>query len=209
MINYCITVHNELTEFGALIAMLVENKLPEDKIFVLHDGTDVSEDVYSAIQNVCEINDIVYFDYSLYNDFSQFKNKLKSLVPEGEYIFQLDADEMITMSLVKSINGIVKTNDTDLIYISRRNLVEGITKEHLVLWQWTQDENGFINYPDLQGRLYKNLPYIKWEGKVHERIVGAKTTMVLPDQPYDWAILHNKTIEKQEIQNKFYDEINN
>lgn len=63
-----------------------------------------------------------------------------------------------------------------------------------------------INFPDLQDRLYKNLPNIKWEKPVHEKLVGYKTFAFLPfDKKY--CILHHKKIEKQEKQNAMYDNI--
>lgn len=61
-----------------------------------------------------------------------------------------------------------------------------------------------INFPDIQGRLYKNNSSIKWKGKVHERIEGALRYSILPD---DMHLLHFKTIQKQEQQNNLYQQI--
>ena len=63
-----------------------------------------------------------------------------------------------------------------------------------------------INFPDLQDRLYKNSPNIKWNKPVHENLIGYKTFAFLPfDKKY--CILHNKKIEKQEQQNELYNVI--
>lgn len=60
-----------------------------------------------------------------------------------------------------------------------------------------------INYPDYQGRLYRNTSNIKWEGKVHEKIVGYKNFGKIPfDNGFD--ILHFKDIARQEKQNSYY-----
>jgi len=53
-----------------------------------------------------------------------------------------------------------------------------------------------VNAPDPQGRLFKNLPYIEWKRRLHEKIEGAKTYVHLPSI-YELSLHHNKTIEKQ------------
>jgi len=53
-----------------------------------------------------------------------------------------------------------------------------------------------VNAPDPQGRLFKNLPYIEWKRRLHEKVEGAKTYVHLPSV-YELALHHNKTIEKQ------------
>lgn len=60
-----------------------------------------------------------------------------------------------------------------------------------------------VAWPDYQTRIYKNHPDIKWEGKVHERIVGHKTMTALPAEEV-WALIHEKTIDRQRKQNEFY-----
>jgi hypothetical protein len=61
-----------------------------------------------------------------------------------------------------------------------------------------------INFPDFQMRIIKNSPNIKWEGKVHEKIVGYKTISHFPTDDEDWVLFHPKTIDRQEKQNNFY-----
>ena len=63
-----------------------------------------------------------------------------------------------------------------------------------------------INKPDYQTRLYRRTSEIRWEGKVHERIVGYNTLSVLP-QEEDFCLYHPKQIERQEKQNAYYDTI--
>ena len=60
-----------------------------------------------------------------------------------------------------------------------------------------------INWPDLQGRIYKRLPNILWQNKVHEFIVGYKKYANFPlDKKF--SLLHYKTIDNQIKQNNFY-----
>lgn len=60
-----------------------------------------------------------------------------------------------------------------------------------------------VNFPDLQARIYKNTEKIKWHKPLHETITGAEYVSVLP-LDVDYAIIHDKTIEKQIRQNTFY-----
>jgi hypothetical protein len=61
-----------------------------------------------------------------------------------------------------------------------------------------------VNWPDYQSRIYRNSPEIKWENKVHEKIVGFKQYTTLPAVD-ELALIHPKTIERQERQNAYYD----
>jgi hypothetical protein len=61
-----------------------------------------------------------------------------------------------------------------------------------------------INAPDYQGRVYKS--NLRWINKIHERIDCPKEKIAYLDDE-DYAILHYKTIERQEQQNTFYEKI--
>ena len=60
--------------------------------------------------------------------------------------------------------------------------------------------------PDYQWRIYKNSPNIKWKNKVHEVIEGYKTMAQIPGFE-DLSLYHPKTIERQEKQNNYYNEL--
>ena len=125
----------------------------------------------------------------------------------GDYSFNLDADEMISRWMIQNVHEIIAGNEgIDLIYLPRINTVDGITEEHCRMYGYRLDENGWVNFPDWQGRIFRNRPNIRWEKKVHEQITGFKTYATLPtDKPF--CILHPKTIEKQVEQNRFYNEL--
>jgi hypothetical protein len=63
-----------------------------------------------------------------------------------------------------------------------------------------------INWCDYQSRIYRNTPEIRWKNKVHEVLDGFKTYTALPAEE-SFSLYHHKTIEKQEKQNQFYNEI--
>jgi len=204
-ISYAITVCDELQEIKRLVPFLLEHKRPEDEIIVLFDqknGTDEVIDFllpFNRLPHVQTWRGMVFV-----NDFAIWKNKLNDYCG-GDYILQLDADEMITEELIKMLPAILESNsEVDLFVLPRINTVEGITEEHINKWGWKQDEQGRINFPDWQGRLYRK--GLNWYGKVHERIIGAKKYSIMPEDE-GFCILHPKTIERQERQNNFYSKI--
>ena len=110
-------------------------------------------------------------------------------------------------TLSSNIHTIIEDNPTiDLFWVPRINTVEGMTPEHARMWRYNVNEEGWINFPDWQGRIFKNRPNIRWEKKVHEMITGYKTYSTLPeDKPF--CILHPKDVDKQTEQNNFYSRI--
>jgi len=63
-----------------------------------------------------------------------------------------------------------------------------------------------INFPDIQGRIYKNNNRLHWSGKVHESIINAESQIQLPSK-FDMSLMHVKDINKQVEQNKMYNSI--
>ena len=63
-----------------------------------------------------------------------------------------------------------------------------------------------VNWPDYQGRIFRNSRDIYWFGKVHEQIKGAGIVTKLPAEII-WALFHPKTIERQVKQNQMYSQM--
>ena len=203
-ISYSILTHNETKSLEKLLRFLVKWKADGDEIVILDDHSD-DEKTKQILDFYVSAKDIIYEQRSLNNDYATQKNNLKSMC-SGDYSFNLDADEMISRWLIKNIHGILEDNQIDLIYLPRINTVEGLTQQHIQQWGWNVNEEGWINFPDWQGRVFKNRPNIKWEKPVHEVIKGFQTYAHLPtEKPF--CMLHYKKIEKQEQQNKKYDGI--
>jgi hypothetical protein len=204
-ISYAITVCDELQEIKRLVPFLLEHKRPEDEIIVLFDQKNGMDEVIDFLLPFNKLPHVQTWRGMVFvNDFAIWKNKLNDYC-SGDYILQLDADEMITEELIKMLPSILESNsEVDLFVLPRINTVEGITEEHINKWGWKQDEQGRINFPDWQGRLYRK--GLNWYGKVHERIIGAKKYSIMPEDE-GFCILHPKTIERQEKQNNFYSKI--
>ena len=94
----------------------------------------------------------------------------------------------------------------DLIWVPRVNTVDGITDEHIRQWGWKLTEQGWVNYPDYQSRIFRNHESIRWSRPVHEQIQGCKTYAHLPPHE-ELSLYHPKTIQKQESQNQLYSDI--
>lgn len=201
-ISYAITACNEHIELERLLDQLNEHIRLEDEIVVQLD-TNCTIEVKQVAEkyNIGTLYEYHRIFYSLNGDFASFKNNLKQHCTR-DYIFQIDADEYLSPSLLENLSEILKLNpEIELYAIPRINTVTGLTQEHIQKWGWFVNQDGWVNYPDYQTRILKNTPEIKWVNKVHERVVGAKNMVPLPEG-YD--LIHPKTIERQEKQNNFY-----
>lgn len=202
MISYAVTVKDEYDEIYRLMKVLFEYKREEDEVVILYD-LPLDDDMHEALWMwSTQSGDAKIFGRKFDGDFSEHKNYLNSKCT-GDWIFQIDADENVSEYLLEHLPEILE-NDVDLIWVPRVNTVEGLTDEHVQKWGWVVDRYNRVNWPDWQGRIYRNDPEIKWVNKVHEKIVGAKKFTKLPAAEY-WAIDHHKTIKKQESQNKLYE----
>lgn len=201
-ISYAITACNEHKELNTLINFLLDHKREEDEIVVQVDSGNVTKEVLDVIKK----NNLKENKFNLDNDFASFKNNLKKIC-KGDYIFQIDADEIPSVETVSNLNNILESNlDVDLFLVPRINVVNGLTEEHIKKWNWHVNEKKWINWPDYQYRIFKNNFNIKWKNKVHEIIVGAQTGIRLPSTE-EYALTHIKSIKKQEKQNSLYDKI--
>jgi hypothetical protein len=205
-ISYAITVCDELEEVKRLIELLYVKKRSEDEICVLVDKPKASKELLLELYKYETTRWILLKEDSFGGHFADWKNKLNSMCT-GDYIFQIDADEYPHEDLIESLPEILEANPTVEVYVVPRvNTVEGITPEHIAKWGWNVNENGWVNFPDYQWRIYKKSPYIKWKNKVHEVVEGYKTMAQIPAYE-SLSLYHPKTIERQEKQNEYYDKL--
>jgi hypothetical protein len=200
-ISYAITVCNELEEIKHLISFLHQHKRPEDEICVLLDKPKASPELLYQLSVYSSEGFIILKESIFQGHFADWKNQLMDLC-SGDYIFQIDADEIPNNNLIENLPAILK-NNVDVILVPRVNTVQGITQQHIQHWGWKQNEKEWIQWPDFQWRIYKNDSKIRWKNKLHEVLDGYKTYSNLPEME-EYALYHPKTIEKQEQQNNFY-----
>jgi len=202
-ISYAITVCNELEEVTKLVNFLIENRRLEDEIVILFDKGKGTAEVWYRLQELNDEPNIVLKQDTFKHHFADWKNQLTSYC-SGDYIFQIDADEIPHDILIEQLPTILESNPDNEVYLTPRvNTVSGLTKEHITKWRWNVDEQDRVNWPDYQWRIWKNKPEIKWVNKVHEKLEGFKTYALLPALP-ELALYHPKTIDRQEQQNEYY-----
>lgn len=200
VVSYAICVCDEYQELSTLLKFLMRNIIHCDEIVVLIDESKCTPLVYAILYEHQKF--IRVFKRNFDGDFSEHKNYLNSKC-NGRYIFNLDADEVPNILLMNNLYSILSTG-ADVIFVPRMNIVLGYTPGPLF---HLQDDNGFLNWPDYQSRIYKNDPTrIKWSGKVHEKITGAETQLQLNPIPVI-SIAHVKTYEKCIKQAAHYDSL--
>jgi len=203
-ISYAITVCNEFLEIQRLIKFLLDNKREQDNIVVLFDEVNGDPGVESFLR-LHSVNGSFHWHKAPFDKhFADWKNKLTSFC-NGDYIFQIDADELPNETLIETLPDLLNQNpDCEVFLVPRVNTVDGLTQAHIRQWGWSVNKSGWVNWPDYQWRIYKNSPNIKWVNKVHEKLHGFKTWSVIPEME-ELALYHPKTIERQEKQNNYYD----
>lgn len=204
-ITYAVTVCNEFLEIQRLLNFLLANKRSQDGVVVLYDSKNGDPEIESFLRARSVNKAFAWHKAEFQGHFADWKNKLTSYCL-GDYIFQIDADEMIDEYVCKLLPQVLEANQVDVIRVPRINTVEGMDQDHMQQWGWAVNEHGWINFPDYQWRVYRNTPEIRWENKVHEVLTGYKTIAHLPTEK-EWCLLHPKTIERQIKQNAYYDTI--
>ena len=204
-ISYSILTHNETDSLQQLIDFLVINKDEEDEIVILDDYSD-NEKTREILDSSVSIYEIKFEQRHLLKDYAGQKNHLTRMC-KGDYIINIDADELPNKWLIKNIKQILESNPTiDLYWVPRVNTVSGLTQQHIQQWGWQVNEKGWVNFPDYQGRIWRNRPNIRWKNPVHEVLEGYKEHTFLP-QDEEFCFYHPKDIDKQEKQNNFYEGI--
>ena len=200
-ISYAITVCNEFLEIQKLLSFLNTHKREQDEVVVLYDETNGDPIIKS---NLLKNPTIQFHSGKFDGHFANWKNQLTEYC-SGDYIFQIDADEMPHQVLLGYLPEILGNNpDNEVYLVPRVNTVEGLTDEHIKKWGWNVAAPGWVNYPDYQWRIWKNKPEIKWKNKVHEVLEGFKTYAPIPPTE-QLSLYHPKTIDRQEKQNAYYD----
>jgi hypothetical protein len=205
-ITYAVTVCNEFLEIQRLLNFLLTHKRPQDGVVVLYDSKNGDPEIESFLRARSVNKSFAWHKAEFQGHFADWKNHLTSLC-DGDYIFQIDADEIPHTKLIELLPAILEENiECDVITVPRINTVEGMSQDHMQQWGWNVNAEGWINWPDEQWRIYKNKPYLKWINKVHERIDGHKIWTFLPTIE-EFALYHPKTIERQIKQNEYYEKL--
>lgn len=228
-ISFGIPVHNEHVELETLVNQLLKYLNEEDEIVVQGDQGRVTDEVVTVVRKFHKIENFKYIEYPLNNNFSDFKNNLIKNC-SGDYVFQIDADEMVSLTLLENLKFLLFENsEVEAIRLPRLNIVIGLEEEFISKWGWQKNKMPIekldyptkeilekyhlgteyvyaINWPDYQTRLFKNQENIRWVNKVHEQLLGMKKWANFPDD-FDYCLFHVKHEKRQKQQNEFYGRI--
>ncbi len=216
-ISYLVSCHNEVNTLHILLSTLIDLVKDgiHDEVIILDDFSD-NNDTVSIIKDSCSLGNgkVKHFQHSLNANYGEHKN-WGTKQCTGNWIFQIDGDELPPENILgENLDAIISMNpNVELIYVPRINDYRGVTEAHARQWGWRLtpspgcENRPIVNWPDYQGRIYKNDPErIRWDRKLHEKIVGHDKYSCLPDEE-DYAIYHDKTIEKQIETNLRYNKI--
>jgi len=209
-ISFAITAYNEHEELKKLLEQLIQVVKSSDEIVIQLD-TKATQEVIELVDKFLQKNSdkttIKKTFFSLNKDFASFKNNLKKHCVK-DWVFQIDADETLSETFCRILHEVLETNEEiDLIAVPRVNIVNGLTQNDVIQWHWKLNNQGWVNWPDNQHRIFRNKPEIGWVNKVHEKIVGWKTYAELPSEDDSYALYHIKDIDRQRAQNEFYSTI--
>lgn len=197
MISYAILTHNEDDSLYILLNLLTQYLGEDDEIVILDDFSSNLK-TFEIINSFKEkLNKkLIFSQRKLEGNFANQKNYLNSLCNK-KWIFNLDADETPSISLIENIKEIIEKNNFDLYFAPRQNIVIGASKYDLKNFNFKIDEYNRINWPDYQGRIYLNNQLIYWDGNIHEIQKGYKNAGFLSHNDCSLSIIHIKTVMEQ------------
>lgn len=198
--TYAIEVCNEDRELYSLLSFLVKTKDSDDDINILVDSGKETPEVKKVLEQFKDSITVCRREFD--GNFSDHRNYHIEQC-KGDYIFMIDADEMPQEYLIKNFKQALVDTGTELMYIPRMNISPGYTQEWLKKCNFNVNEVGFINWPDFQGRIFRNREGIRWSKNLHERIEGFNKAISCEQNPLI-GIWHIKTVERQDKQDAFY-----
>lgn len=140
-ITYAVTVCNESEELIRLLGILIDRVRPNDQVHIQVDSDNVTVEVKAVINTYKPLFvdrglEFTVSSHKLDGNFSAFKNLIFNYA-NGDWIFQIDADEYPTTSLLDSIPYLIDENsEVDVILVPRINTVSGITLKDVQRWGW-------------------------------------------------------------------------
>ncbi len=163
-ISFLVTAYNEYEDLKKLLSQLLKIIRPTDELVIQLDNKATNE-VVQLVDNFLNKNKdnilVKKCHFNLNKDFASFKNNAKSYCTK-DWVFQIDADETLSETFSTIIHQVLEANEEiDLIAVPRVNIVNGLTQEDVTQWHWQLNNQGWVNWPDAQHRIFRNKPEIK------------------------------------------------
>ena len=192
-ITYSIQVCNESRELYSLLNFLIKVIDEEDNIHIVVDSLHKTDKVDKVIENFKHKISVFERPFDTFYKNSCYHGE----VATGDYTFLIDADEMPQEKLIANLKNIITETEAEIFFIPRINIQPGITQSYIDHYKFNINEAGWINWPDYQGRLYKNCEYVTWTDELHTKLTGSTKIQGIVAKP-ELALWHIKSIEKQE-----------
>ena len=192
-ITYSIQVCNESRELYSLVNFLLKVIDEEDNVQVIVDSLHKTDKVDKVIEHFKDKISVFERPFDTLYKKACFHKEVST----GEYIFQIDADEMPQEKLIRNLKNIITETEAEIFFIPRINIHPGITQSFIDYYKFNINEAGWINWPDYQGRLYKNCEGITWTDELHSKLTGSNKVQGIVAKP-ELALWHIKSMEKQE-----------
>jgi glycosyltransferase involved in cell wall biosynthesis len=217
-ISYLITCSTETDTLKRLLKK-ISNVVNDDEIVILMDESHANEnnETYNIVGAFHHVVGSYITTHPLNANYGTHKNFGTSKC-SGDWIFQIDGDELPADNIIgENLHSIIDSNsEIELIYVPRINDYRGVNEENARPWGWRltkSKQDGMaqgrmlVNWCDYQSRIFRNIPdRIKWDRKLHEKIVGHNQYSFLPAEE-EYALYHDKTIEKQLETNLRYNKV--
>jgi len=191
-LTYTIQVCNESREIFSLLNFLTRTVDPEDEINVVVDSEHTTERVSLALDHFKGRINVYERPFDNFKANSDFHIKMAT----GDYIFGMDADELPQELLIKNVKKIIEETNAEIISVPRINIHPDITEEDMKEFGFRPNEDGFINWPDFQTRIYKRCDYIYWTDELHTKLTGSDNVIGIKPIP-SMAMWHIKYMDKQ------------
>jgi glycosyltransferase involved in cell wall biosynthesis len=171
-ISYLVTCKNTGSELQFLLERLY--KYGQNNECIILD--DYSDDLLTlqVLDNASDNNNSFFnvHKHKLDGNYSEHKNYGKSLC-RGEYIFQIDDDELPSETLLESLKELIElNNDVDLFWIPRINIFLGVDDIEAKKWGWRLTKipelvkEKIIDDQSYEYKFLKNNGYILEETKI-------------------------------------------
>jgi glycosyltransferase involved in cell wall biosynthesis len=141
-ISFAICTHNEGDAINRLTMKLrsfIEQWTTMDNKYEIVIVDDFSEDegTLGLLALLEALNEVTVYEHALNGDFAAHKNFMTGKCT-GDWILNLDADELVSDSLLEILPTLVEHNPlVEAYWLPRVNTVEGLTLKHVQKWGWT------------------------------------------------------------------------
>jgi len=132
-LSYLVTTHNETDCLDTLLSKLISFKKDNHEVVLLDDYSDNPTTISIIEKYKSSIN---FQQKKLQNDYGAHKNYGIGLC-KGEWIFQIDADELPTDVLLENIDVLLQSNvNNEALWLPRLNYFTGVTDQDINMWGW-------------------------------------------------------------------------